>query len=278
MASAYEGIRQRHIARFGELFPEYLANLRWTPEQLRRAQDAGLRALVQTAIERSPWHRERLGHIDVASLCADDLVKLPVMTKRDLMENFDAIVTDSRVDRATCERHVDALTTADAYLCDEFHVVASGGSSGQRGIYVYGWDAWAICSCSISRFPAFDRASDPALADVAPVVAVVAAADTSHISAAIGATFSTPSVPRHSFPVSQPIERIVAGLNDFQPTTLMGYSSYLPRLTMEARAGRLRISPRRIVAISEPLLPEAAPTSSRPGTCPCRAATACPKV
>jgi phenylacetate-coenzyme A ligase PaaK-like adenylate-forming protein len=36
----------------------------------------------------------------------------------------------------------------------------------------------------------------------------------------------------------------------------MGYSSFLPRLVIEARAHRLRIAPRRVVAISEPLPPE----------------------
>jgi phenylacetate-coenzyme A ligase PaaK-like adenylate-forming protein len=36
----------------------------------------------------------------------------------------------------------------------------------------------------------------------------------------------------------------------------MAYSSFLPRLAMEAHGGRLHITPRRIVAISEPLLPE----------------------
>ena len=37
----------------------------------------------------------------------------------------------------------------------------------------------------------------------------------------------------------------------------MGYSSFLPGLARAAQAGRLRISPRRVVAISEPLLAEA---------------------
>ena len=144
----------------------------------------------------------------------------------------------------------------DAYLLDEFHVVASGGSSGQRGVFVYGWDAWATCYSSIARFPARDRKQHPELTSRPPVVATVAAAKVSHISAAIGATFSTPDRPRHSIPVSQPMEQIVDRLNHLQPTTLMGYSSFLPRLAAEARARRLRIAPQRVVAISEPLLPE----------------------
>ena len=114
-------------------------------------------------MERSPWHHERLAGVDVAALTADDLSGLPVMTKSDLMDNFDDIVTDRRLTLDVCERHVDALR-GDTYLLDEFHVVASGGSSGQRGVFVYGWDAWATCYSSIARFPVRDRKQHPELA------------------------------------------------------------------------------------------------------------------
>ncbi len=251
-----EATRQRHIARFRELLPELIAHLDWTAEELRLAQDRRLRRLVRFAKERSPWHHERLAGIDASTLATADLSGLPVMTKSDLMDNFDDIVTDPRLTLARCEQHVDGLS-GGADLLDEFHVVASGGSSGQRGVFAYGRDAWATCYSSIVRFPARDRVLHPELARRPPVVATVAAEKASHISAAVGATFSTPDRPRHSIPVNQPMEQIVDRLNQLQPTTLMGYSSFLPRLATEARAGRLRITPQRVVAISEPLLPEA---------------------
>ena len=65
----------------------------------------------------------------------------------------------------------------DAYLLGDYHVVASGGSSGQRGVFLYGWDAWAICWASMVRFPQRDWAADPALAGVRRVAAMVAAYD-----------------------------------------------------------------------------------------------------
>jgi phenylacetate-CoA ligase len=255
VAAGAELLRQEHIARFEELLPQQSAHLDWTAEELRRAQDRGLRRLVARAAEGSRWHHERLSGVEIPALTADDLSGLPVMHKSELMGHFDDIVTDRRLTLDACERHVDALRE-DAYLLDEFHVVASGGSSGQRGVFVYGWDAWATCYSSIARFPARDRKQHPELAGRPPVVAVVAATKMSHISAAIGATFSTPERPRHSIPVSEPVEQIVDRLNRLQPTTLMGYSSFLPRLAAETRARRLRIAPQRVVAISEPLLPE----------------------
>ena len=54
----------------------------------------------------------------------------------------------------------------------------------------------------------------------------------------------------------QPLDRIVARLNRLQPTELIGYSSVLALVAREASAGRLRISPLRVAAIAEPLLPE----------------------
>jgi phenylacetate-coenzyme A ligase PaaK-like adenylate-forming protein len=121
---------------------------------------------------------------------------------------------------------------------------------------VYGWDAWAICYASLVRSQLRDWASDPALAGIPMVAAAVAASKPTHISSAFGQTFFSAAYARHLFPVSRPLDWIVAGLNELQPSILMGYSSYLPRLIAEAAAGRLRIAPRRVIAISEPLLPE----------------------
>src|SRR5262249_33686273 len=105
---------------------------------------------------------------------------------------------------------------------DEYHVVASGGSSGHRGVFVYGWDAWAICWASMVRFPQRDWATDPTLKDVPRVAAVVAASKATHVSAAFRQTFSTGHIAEHLVPVGQPLERIAASLTQLQPTELIG--------------------------------------------------------
>lgn len=248
-------VRARHVARFHEVATELRARIDWPAHRLREERTRALRSLVASAVERSPWHRSRLSGIDVGSLTEADIARLPTMTKSDLMDNFDTVVTDPRVTLDRCEAVLEGRN--GDYLFDEYRVVASGGSSGRRGVFVYGWDAWATCYASIVRFQQRDWNSDPDLAGVARVTAVLGAAGGSHMSAALGRTFSSDDNPRHAIPVDQPIEVIVARLNELNPTILMGYSSYLPRIAREADAGRLRISPKRVVAISEPLLPEA---------------------
>jgi phenylacetate-CoA ligase len=269
----YAAVRQRHIADFEAMLPEYAARIGWPTDLVQAERLRALRGLLAAA-RRSPWHRERLAGIDVGAFCEADIASLPVMTKSDLMDNFDDIVTDRRVTRELCERHLAGLA-GDAYLLGKYRVVASGGSSGQRGVFVYGWDAWAICWASMVRFPQWDWAHDPALTGISRVAAVVAASRATHISAAFRYTFATPQIPEHLIPVTWPLEQIVAALNKLQPTELIGYSSVLPRLAREAAAGRLRIWPRRVMGIAEPLLPEAravvqqvwdVPVGSRYGT------------
>jgi phenylacetate-coenzyme A ligase PaaK-like adenylate-forming protein len=253
--SGYEELRARHVALADRLVDEHVARISWSPAEVSAEQRRALRALLGVASARSVWHRERLAGIDLDSVTVADIETLPVMTKSHLMDNFDDIVTDRRLGRDVCANHLDHLVK-DAYLFDEFHVVASGGSSGQPAMFVYGWEAWAICYASIVRFQVRDWSTDPELADVPRVTAVVAAAQATHLSAALGRTFSGTEATRHFLPVTLPLVDIVAGLNEIQPTILQGYSSVLHRLAVEARRGRLRIRPRRINPISEPLIPE----------------------
>jgi hypothetical protein len=87
-------------------------------------------------------------------------------------------------------------------------------------------------------------------------IAMIGADNAGHMTSAMPQTFANPMVDVARFPVTQPIDRILAGLNAYQPITLMGYPSMLALLAVEARAGRLRILPRRITTTSKPLLPE----------------------
>jgi phenylacetate-CoA ligase len=177
------------------------------------------------------------------------------MTKDDLMANWDQVVTDRRLRLDLIEDHLAGLRS-DAYLFDEFHAVASGGSTGRRGIFAFGWRAWATAYAGFLRPTVWDRAVTPELAGLPMRAAMVGAEDATHMTSALPQTFHNPSIQVARFPVSQPIEQIVAGLNAYQPVAVMGYPSMLALLAAEARAGRLRILPKRITTTSEPLAPE----------------------
>ena len=139
-----------------------------------------------------------------------------------------------------CVRTTWERLEGDAYLFDEFHVVASGGASGQRGrvrVRLGGVGDLLHVGRSVPVPRLVERSSS--FAEVPRVAAVVAAANATHISGALGRTFSGAGTTRHFLPVTLPLDDIVAGLNDLQPTILQGYSSVLHRLALEARRGVL---------------------------------------
>jgi phenylacetate-CoA ligase len=171
------------------------------------------------------------------------------------MANWDEVVTDRRLTLELVERHLAGLTS-DAYLVDEVHAIASGGSTGRRGVYVHGWRAWAEEYAGFMRPVLWDRAASPEMAALPSRVAMVAAQHATHMTSSMGQTFANPNIQIERLPVTWPIQRIVAGLNDYQPVALLGYPSALALLAEEARAGRPRIPPRRLMSTSEPLLAE----------------------
>jgi phenylacetate-CoA ligase len=251
----YQDLRQRHVSALMAMMPDMVQRLGWSSDRIRREREDRLRDLLRLAKARSPWHRERLRDIDPERAREEDLKSIPPMTKQDLMEHWNDIVPDDRLPLHVVEDHLAALTT-DRYLLDEFHAVASGGSTGRRGVFVFGWDSWATAYAGFFRRALWDRSVDPELAALPNTLAMVAAQNATHMTSAIGQTFSNPMVNIQHFPVTQPLDVIVAGLNVFRPTTVIAYASVLGILAAAAREGRLRIAPRRIVSTSEPLLPE----------------------
>ena len=252
---SYEETRQRHLADWAAIMPEHVQRLGWPASRLRAEREQKLRALLRIAIERSPWHRRRLAGLDPDTATEASLGRIPPMTTGDLMAHWDEIVTEPRLRLDLVEKHLAGLT-GDAYLLGEFHAVASGGSSGQRGVFVYGWDPWATAHAGFLRPLVRETMTAPDMAGAPGRAAVIAAQHPAHMSAALAETFAGSAAEVRSFPVTLPVAEIVAGLNQWQPAMLLGYPTALALLAAEARAGRLRIVPRRVIASSEPLLPE----------------------
>lgn len=250
--SPYEQLRQRHLARAGELLPPMLDRLTWPAERLAEHRTTELRRLLRVAREASPWHRERLAGVDIDSVDESDLSAVPVMTKDDLMAHFDDIVTDDRLRLDVVEEHLAGLTS-DAYLFDRYHAVSSGGSSGTRGVFVYDWDAWATAIWTVQRH-LVRGARTTGRSAISTVM--IGASVPQHMTSALPQTFTMPNAEIERIPVTRPTAEIVDGLNAAQPSVVVGYPSALHVLVAEARAGRLRISPRAISTTAEPLLPE----------------------
>jgi phenylacetate-coenzyme A ligase PaaK-like adenylate-forming protein len=253
--ATYEELRERHVAHAAALLPGLMERLDWSAERLAAHRQSELRRLVRVAKDLSPWYRRRLTGIDPDEVNESNLNQLPVMTKDDLMANFDEIVTDDRLRLDVVEDHLESLT-GDAYLFDRYHACASGGSTGRRGVFVHDWDSWAIFYWGALRYEIRELRRQAGQPVVEARAGLVAADHATHASSALAQTFANSELELHRFPVTLPIDEIVDGLNACQPALFGGYPSVLFALANEAQQGRLRIAPARITCFAEPLFPE----------------------
>src|SRR4029079_4977906 len=77
---------------------------RASPQRVEALRDARLRRLLRHAAEQSRLYREKFRGIDLTR-CR--LADMPVMTKAELMADFDRVVTDTAVRRADLEAFID---------------------------------------------------------------------------------------------------------------------------------------------------------------------------
>src|SRR4051812_7225418 len=148
----FDADRQRHLRAFADRLPLEAERLTWPLERLQRVRDERLRALLRTAKARSPWHARRLAGVDADAVTGTDLSDLPSMTKADVMERWDEIVTDRRLSLELAEGHLGRVVSeGPAYLLAEFQVVTTGGSSGRRGVFVWDFEGWLSFALSRDR-------------------------------------------------------------------------------------------------------------------------------
>ena len=171
------------------------------------------------------------------------------------MSNFDDIVTDPWAMLAAAEAAIAATDTEPVPIAGEFVVLASGGSSGERGLFVFDTDVFAEYGLTFTRHTTArprDIGEPPGGLDIA----LVAASSPIHASGCVPRIFDAGPVRFRRVPVTLPLTEIVDRLNELQPHALMGYPSMVARLARERSAGRLRISPVSVTTASETLRPD----------------------
>jgi phenylacetate-CoA ligase len=245
----------RHLTALLAAAPESIDRLSWSREQITAHQEAAMRRLLAHAVEHSGFHARRLGGVDIDGWRIADLAALPVMTKHEMMGAFDRVLTDPSVTKERAEDHLAVHGQSLAYLDGRYVVIASGGSSGERGVFVWGVAAFTAFALSSVRRTMGKLASFGVTRDNPVSGALVAAGSPMHATAVVGQLMGGPgaAVNMSAIPATLPFEEIVDRLNDVQPLFLVGYPSVLVRLAESRRSDRLSIAPLAVGATSEPL-------------------------
>jgi phenylacetate-CoA ligase len=245
-------------ARFGAALAghlqDHLRRPQWDAGRLAAYQREQLRALLACAAGRSPFHARRLAGIDAARFELADLPRLPVMTKQQMMDGFDELATDRRLTRVRVEQHLAASATEPGLLLGRYVCLASGGSSGLRGIVAQTIEEYAEFVASFVRPLAAALAASGGPPPGGVPVAIVGAASPVHASG-FGAAAGAGGSPLRTIPApaTLPLAELVGRLNQARPLVLQGRTTKLALLAEEQRAGRLQIAPVWVTAMGEPL-------------------------
>jgi putative adenylate-forming enzyme len=211
----------------------------WTRQQLEDYQARALQACREYAYAHSPFYqRFHRGRTD------RPLHELPVLTKTMLMEHFDELVTDRDIRLEDVRKYIADPGGQERFL-NSYRVMATSGSTGQPGVFLASQAERTNLTVGFSRFPAW--------ADVPPATkfAVVASTASGHMTSQIPAMVNGQLLPRLQLSASDPVEKLVQQLNEWQPGMVAGYPSILGVLAKEQQQGRLQIAPRYIASGSE---------------------------
>ena len=236
----YEQLVRRQRAELQDAYIKGVRRLRWDAGRLAAERERRLRELLVYAADRSPFWKERLAGHDLANFNEADLPSLPILTKAEMMAEFDRLVTVPGLTRARVQQHLDQLS-GDGYLDDEYRAIITSGYVESPSLHVYGWDAFVTFVMQGSRWTG-RRGEDPDL-----VLAQCFSGNPKHESGIFYAfsTFESGGPTSHCFDATLPLDEIVDGLNNARPavTALQGWPSLIWELAAEAMQGRLTIKP-----------------------------------
>ncbi|MBC7842122.1 MAG: hypothetical protein H7099_07410 [Gemmatimonadaceae bacterium] len=208
-------------------------------QRLRAWQEHRATALVERVRERSPFYRELW-----AGAPASAWRSFPTVSKQAMMEDFDRFTTVGVTRDLAMQVALDAERRRDfSAVVHGCTVGLSSGTSGHRGLFLVGPDEqtrWA--GTILAR----------AIPDLRPGhrVAFFLRANSrlyERTSAVVQFRF---------FDLMQPLDDVVASLNDFRPRLIVGPPSLLGLLADAKERGALRATPSRLVSVAEVLEPQ----------------------
>ena len=234
------------------------------PTLITQRQQQRLMRLLDAAAA-APLYRERLGGPGRRPR-SGDLSRMPHVTRRELTERFDDWVTDPRLklDELT-DFLADTGRVADPWL-DKYVVWESSGTSGRPGVFVSDAQTMAVYDALEAVRHRAPPGGGRGLLRAFAAFDVMGGSDRFALVTATGGHFASlvsferlrrinPWVASasRSFSLLQPVDELVAALNDFQPSVLATYPTAAALLADEAEAGRLRINPRCVTTGGETL-------------------------
>jgi phenylacetate-coenzyme A ligase PaaK-like adenylate-forming protein len=220
-------------------------------ERLARKQRTRLARLLTHAHGHSRFYRELYGGDRPPS--PEDLSSLPPVTKPQVLERFDDVVTDPRIDLRAVLEFVDDPSNLGRTFSNRYFVARTSGTTGLVGHYVHDLFSYFLChALTAARSPSIALpkagrrgAPRPRRLRVASVLSPTANFGVASVVAS-APKFVRSLTDLRLFDIFDPWEKVVDGLNDFQPDVLGSFASVLEQLASARREGTLRIEPQTV--------------------------------
>ena len=226
--------------------------LQWNADRLAAERQRLLRDLLLFAADRSAFWRARLAGRELETFTEADLPSLPVLTRAEMMEEFDRLITVPGLTLDRVREHLEQLDS-DRYLAGEYRAIKTSGATGTEALHVYGWEAFVTFVMQGSRWTGRRGEAPDA------VLAQVFSCSLQHESGIFHAfsSFEGGGPPSHCFSGTTPLPDLVAGLNAADPAVeaLQGWPSIIRQLALEKLAGRLELEPTWVSVAGEVCTP-----------------------
>ena len=235
-----------------------------SPAEILAIQERRFRRMLRYAYRHSPYYRRRLAGIDLERCRPEEL---PILTKAEVMDHFDDLVTDRRIKRADVEKFIGDLANLGTYYLGRYVPCHTSGSQGQPVLIVQErTDLMLTFALQLARGHAQPKDWKQYIKRIVRP-SRWASFRLQHGFYPSGAAFAYMPAPVRRFArtlrlsLLDPLADNVAKLNAYQPNFLTAYASVLETLAREQTAGRLRLREsgqlEMLTNMSEPLSPTA---------------------
>lgn len=237
--------------------PGYIAanqRNKWSRTQVLDHQKFRLSEVLSYARKHSPYYREALPTDNNAAL-----TDLPILTKTQLYENWDQLVTTRLVRRDSVLNWLSKSPGPRRRYRGIYRAMATSGSTGERTPFVYSMQEWAEIMVSVARLSQWRGGLDSAGEKLVSILNTAKGSNAgAPISYLIGDSLQNLTKGGEILDQSRPIGELVAALNEIQPNALSSFASTLTLLAEAQLRGDLNLTLKSVNSSSEVLSREAA--------------------
>jgi phenylacetate-CoA ligase len=223
---------------------------RASPEALRSIQETRLGRHLAHARERSPFYRRLYAEVP-SSVSLRDLERLPTVTKTDVLEHFDEVVTDPSISKDAVLEFAEDPSNVGRTFRGKYYVARTSGTTGHVGHYLHDLFSYWLCFVlttarnDAARILPLGPHGWPRRLRLASVLSPSANFGVASVIAA-APRLARPLVDLKLLDILRPWDETVRQLNEYQPDVIGSMPTILEQLADSQSKEELRIRPARV--------------------------------